>query len=140
MHSLAVVILAGAAASGAPTLEELKRATYSGIKEVPGAVALKDGRWEEGHAAVTLAPGFRVTGDLTIRGVTRSVGLDVRYLGQIRSPFDDTRVGFTATTRINRHDFGVSWNAELPESGLVVGDDVLITIDVEGERPRETPS
>jgi polyisoprenoid-binding protein YceI len=82
---------------------------------------------------------FRVTGDLAIRGVTRPVSLDVRYLGQCRSPFDDTRVGFTATTRINRHDFGVSWNAELRDAGVVVGDDVLITIDVEAERPDGAP-
>src|SRR5262245_10223215 len=83
---------------------------------------------------------YLVTGDLTIRGVTRPVTLDVRYQGQSRSPFDDTRVGFTATTRINRHDFGVSWNADLRDTGLVVGDDVFITIDVEAERPDETPS
>jgi polyisoprenoid-binding protein YceI len=74
---------------------------------------------------------FRVIGDLTIRGVTRPVTLDVRYLGQGRSPFDDTRAGFTATTRINRHDWGVSWNSEMQDGGVVVGDDVFITIDVE---------
>jgi polyisoprenoid-binding protein YceI len=78
---------------------------------------------------------YRVMGDLAIRGVTRAVSLDVRYLGQCRSPFDDTRVGFTA----NRHDFGVSWNADLRDTGFVVGDDVLVTIDVEAERPDETP-
>jgi len=83
---------------------------------------------------------YLVTGDLTIRGVTHSVTLDVRHLGQSRSPFDDIRAGFTATTRINRHDFGVSWNADLPDTGLVVGDDVFITIDVEAERPDETPT
>ncbi|HWC02720.1 MAG TPA: YceI family protein [Methylomirabilota bacterium] len=83
---------------------------------------------------------YRVTGDLTIRGIARTVELDVRYLGQCRSPFDDTRVGFTATTRINRHDFGVSWNADLRDSGSVVGDDVFITIDVEAERPDEQVS
>jgi polyisoprenoid-binding protein YceI len=82
---------------------------------------------------------YRVTGELTIRGVTHSVTLDVRYLGQCRSPFDDTRIGFTATTRINRHDFGVSWNADLPDTGHVVGDDVFITIDVEAERPDDVP-
>jgi polyisoprenoid-binding protein YceI len=82
---------------------------------------------------------YRVTGDLTVRGVTRPVALDVRYLGQCRSPFDDTRIGFTATTRINRHDFGVSWNADLRDTGFVVGDDVLITIDVEAERPDDAP-
>jgi polyisoprenoid-binding protein YceI len=74
---------------------------------------------------------YRVSGDLTIRGVARPVALDVRYLGQGRSPFDDTRAGFTATTRINRHDFGASWNAEMQDGGVVVGDDVFITIDVE---------
>src|SRR5262245_28626557 len=82
---------------------------------------------------------YRVSGDVSIRGVTRPVTLDVRYLGQCRSPFDDTRIGFTATTRINRHDFGVSWNADLPGAGSVVGDDVFITIDVEAERPDATP-
>jgi polyisoprenoid-binding protein YceI len=76
---------------------------------------------------------YRVTGDLAIRGTTRSVTLDVRYLGQCRSPFGDTRIGFTATTRINRYDFGVSWNADLQDGGLVVGDDVLISVDVEAE-------
>jgi polyisoprenoid-binding protein YceI len=83
---------------------------------------------------------YRVSGDLTIRGVTRPVTLDVRYLGQCRSPFDDTRIGFTATTRINRHDFGVSWNAELRDSGVVVGDEVHIAIDVEAEIPDEKPA
>jgi polyisoprenoid-binding protein YceI len=78
---------------------------------------------------------YRVTGDLSIRGLTRPVSLDVRYMGQCRSPFDDIRAGFVATTRINRHDFGVSWNADLRDAGFVVGDDVLITIDLEAERP-----
>ncbi|MGH7322248.1 MAG: YceI family protein [Candidatus Rokuibacteriota bacterium] len=76
---------------------------------------------------------YTVTGDLTIRGVTRPVTLDVRYLGQGRSPFDDTRVGFTATTRIDRHDFGASWNADMQDGGVVVGDEVFITIDAEAE-------
>jgi len=80
---------------------------------------------------------YRVTGDLTIRGATESVTLDVRYLGQCRSPFDDTRIGFTATTRINRHAFGVSWNADLQDAGVVVGDDVFISVDVEAEAVEE---
>ncbi|HEV8310217.1 MAG TPA: YceI family protein [Methylomirabilota bacterium] len=83
---------------------------------------------------------YRVSGDLTIRGVTRPVTLDVRYLGQGRSPFDDTRIGFTATTRINRYDFGVSWNADMKDRGVVVGDEVLITLDVEAEAVEEPPA
>jgi polyisoprenoid-binding protein YceI len=85
---------------------------------------------------------YKVRGDLTIRGVTRPVTLDVRYLGQWRTPWWEggvdkgpkMRAGFLATTRINRKDFGVSWNAELDRGGVVVSDDVDITIDVEAIR------
>lgn len=78
---------------------------------------------------------YKVAGDLTIRGTTRPVTLDVEYCGRpVRTPFDDTRIGFLARTKINRHDFGVSWNAEMPEGGVVVGKDVEITIDVEAIR------
>jgi polyisoprenoid-binding protein YceI len=80
-----------------------------------------------------------VLGDLTIRGVTRPVEMEVHYLGQWQTPWWDdgvdrgpkTRAGFLATTRINRHDFGVSWNDTLDRGGVVVGDDVAITIDAE---------
>jgi polyisoprenoid-binding protein YceI len=81
---------------------------------------------------------FKVTGDLTIRGVTKSVTLDVRYLGQWKTPFwvdgvnkPVTRAGFAAQTTINRHDFGVSWNDTMEKGGMVVGNDVYITLDVE---------
>lgn len=73
----------------------------------------------------------KVTGDLMIRGVTRPVTLEVRYHGRWKTPFNDTRAGFSATTKINRLDFGVSWNAEMESGGIVVGNDVLITIDAE---------
>jgi polyisoprenoid-binding protein YceI len=83
-----------------------------------------------------------VTGDLTIRGVTRPVTLDVHYLGQWETPWWDdgvdkgpkTRAGFMATARIDRHDFGVSWNNALLRGGIVVGHEVLITIDAEAIR------
>ncbi len=82
---------------------------------------------------------FRVTGDLKIRGVTKKVTLDVNYLGQWKTPFwadgEDkgplARAGFVARTTIDRNDFGVSWNGEMEKGGVVVGKDVLITIDVE---------
>ena len=88
---------------------------------------------------LTSTNDFKVTGDLTIRGITREVALDVRYLGQWETPFWEdgvdkgplTRSGFVAETTINRHDFGVSWSATMDKGGVVVGDDVLITIDVE---------
>ena len=81
----------------------------------------------------------KFSGELTIRGVTRPVTLDVQYLGQWQTPWWEgnvdkgpkTRAGFVATTRINRHDFGVSWNSVLDRGGFVVGDDVDITVDAE---------
>ncbi len=82
---------------------------------------------------------YLVRGDLTIRGVTRKVALKVTYLGQWQTPWWEggvdkgpkTRAGFLATTEINRHDFGVSWNSPLPDNGIVVGNIVEITIDAE---------
>jgi polyisoprenoid-binding protein YceI len=82
---------------------------------------------------------YRVRGELAIRGVVRPVALEVRYLGEWRTPWWEgnrdigpkTRAGFVARSQINRHDFGVSWNSELERGGVVVGDDVFITLDVE---------
>lgn len=79
------------------------------------------------------------TGDLTLRGVTRPVTLEVRYLGQWTTPWWEgqvdkgprVRAGFLAKTTINRHDFGVSWNAPLDRGGVVVGSTVEITVDAE---------
>jgi len=89
---------------------------------------------------------YVVSGELTIRGVTRPVSLRVSYLGQWQTPWWEEkdgqwidrgprlRAGFVATTEINRHDFGVSWNDTMDKGGLVVGDTVSITIDVEAVR------
>ncbi len=82
---------------------------------------------------------FIVTGDLGLHGTTRPVVLEAHYLGRWLCPYwvgnqdlgPTTRIGLTASTRINRHDFGVSWNAPLDGGGVVVGDEVAITLDVE---------
>lgn len=88
---------------------------------------------------------FVLTGPLAIRGVSREIRLKVRYLGQWETPWWEdgvdkgpkTRAGFLAETTINRLDFGVSWNSALDHGGLVVGNEVEITIDAEAimERP-----
>jgi polyisoprenoid-binding protein YceI len=91
------------------------------------------------QAEITGASDAVFTGELTIRGVTRPVALNVHYLGQWQTPWWEdgvdkgpkTRAGFVATTTINRHDFGVSWNAPLDKGGVVVGAAVEITIDAE---------
>lgn len=73
----------------------------------------------------------KITGDLTIRGVTKSVVLDAEFLGETKSPFGTTNAGFTATTKINREDFGLNWNMALEAGGWLVGKDITITLDVE---------
>lgn len=80
-----------------------------------------------------VAPGkLRVTGDLTIHGTTRDVVLDVDGLtAPAKDPWGNQRIAASATTKINRQDYGVKWNAKLDNGGVVVGDDVNITIDVE---------
>lgn len=73
-----------------------------------------------------------VTGDLTLRGVTREVVLDVERSGVIaKDPWGKRRAGFTATTTINRKDFGVSYNQVLDQGGLALSEDVAVTIEVE---------
>lgn len=74
---------------------------------------------------------FTVTGDLTLRGVTKSVVLKGEFGGVITDGYGNTRAGATATTKINRRDFGVNWNAALEAGGMTLGDDVTITLDLQ---------
>ncbi len=75
---------------------------------------------------------LKVTGDLTIHGVTKEVVLDVDGpTAEAKDPWGGTRVGAHATTTINRKDYGLLWNKTLETGGVLVGDDVVITIDVE---------
>jgi polyisoprenoid-binding protein YceI len=73
-----------------------------------------------------------VTGDLTIRGVTRDVVFAVEGpTPPAKDPWGKTRLGLSATTRINRKEFGLTWNTALETSSILVGDDVTITFDVQ---------
>ena len=72
----------------------------------------------------------RIVGDLTIRGVTREVVLDVEYAGQSRM-WGKTSAGFSATTRFNRKDWGLTWNQTLESGGLLVGEQITINIELE---------
>ena len=73
----------------------------------------------------------RITGDLTIRDVTRPVVLEVEYSGQAVSPWGTTSAGFTASTRINRKDWNLNWNKALETGGVLVGDEIKIDIELE---------
>jgi polyisoprenoid-binding protein YceI len=77
---------------------------------------------------------LKVTGDLTIHGVTRSVVLDTQFAGRAKDPWGGERAGFTATTKVDRKDFGLKWNMALEAGGFVVGDTVEISLDVEATK------
>ena len=75
---------------------------------------------------------LKVAGDLTIRGVTRNVTFNVEGpTPPAKDPWGNTRVAVSATTKINRKDFGLTWNAALETGGILVGDEVTITLDIQ---------
>ncbi len=73
---------------------------------------------------------FRVTGDLTIRGVTKPVAVDFEYSGSAVDPYGNQRVGFEGRTEINRKDWGVNWNAGLEAGGVLVSEKVTLEFEV----------
>ena len=77
---------------------------------------------------------WKVSGDLTIRGVTRPIVLDVQFEGVIQDPWGNQRLGFTASGEIDRNDFGVSFNAALETGGFVVSPKVKLEIEAEAVR------
>lgn len=75
---------------------------------------------------------LEVTGDLTIHGVSRNVVFAVEGPSEpAKDPWGNTRLGLAATTKINRKDFGLTWNAALETGGILVGDDVTLSLDVQ---------
>jgi polyisoprenoid-binding protein YceI len=87
---------------------------------------------------VTGEDSGKLIGDLTIRGVSNEVVLDVEYAGQAKSPWGTTSAGFSASTKINRKDWGLEWNAPLETGGVLVGDTISIDIELELVKQEET--
>jgi len=103
----------------------LKGADFLHVENFP-AMTFKSTRIER------KGDGYAVTGDLTIRGVTRPVTLTVEEVSEpAKDPWGNTRIGLTATAKINRKDFGLTWNTTLETGGVLVGEDVGITLDVQ---------
>jgi polyisoprenoid-binding protein YceI len=120
--------------TGEPARDEhLRSADFFDVENHPKITF--SGRFTEQTSATT----FRGEVELTIRAVTRTVPLDVHYLGEWKTPFwadgenrgELRRVGFEASARINRHDFGVSWQDEIPGGGVVVSNEIDLALDVE---------
>jgi polyisoprenoid-binding protein YceI len=104
----------------------LKSADFFDVEKFP-AMTFKSSK-------VTPASGgeFTVTGDLTLHGVSKAVTFVVEGLSQpAKDPWGNLRIGLSATAKINRKDFGLTWNSALETGGVLVGEDIAITLDVE---------
>lgn len=106
----------------------LKSADFLDVARFPEMTFASTRVEKNGEAAL------RVTGQLTIRGATREVVLDVESAGQTTDPWGNVRAGFSAKTSIERRDFGLTWNQVLEAGGVMVGDGVAIEIEVEAVR------
>ena len=80
---------------------------------------------------------YKVTGDLTVRGVTKPVEIDFEYTGAAVDPFGNTRIGLEGSTTLNRRDFGLNWNAALDTGGVLVSEKVTLELDVSAIRTDE---
>ena len=96
-------------------VEKFPNMTFASVKVVPSG-----------------ADETRVVGDITLHGVTKQVTFDVEGPSQpCKDPWGNTRIGLSATTKINRKDFGLVWNTALETGGVLVGEDVTISLDVQ---------
>ena len=83
---------------------------------------------------------YRVTGDLTIKGVTRPAALELEYTGSAVDPYGNQRIGLEGTTSVNRKDWGVNWNAALEAGGVLVSENVTLEFDVSAIRSSAEPA
>jgi polyisoprenoid-binding protein YceI len=79
---------------------------------------------------------YSVTGDLTMRGVTKRITIPVEFLGFAKDPWGSQRAGFTLSTTVNRKDYGINWNKALDNGGYLLSDDVDITVNIEAAKAK----
>lgn len=111
--------------------EHLRSADFLDVEHFP-AIAFRSTRLED--ASFTDGATFRLVGELTIRGVTKDVPLDVTFEGRGQDPWGGERVSFSASGRIDRRDFGLTWNAALETGGVLVGNEIRLQIEAQAVR------
>jgi polyisoprenoid-binding protein YceI len=102
----------------------LKSADFLDVENFPTLEFVSTGVRAEGST-------FIVTGDLTIRGVTRSIDVSYELTGISQDPWGATKIGFEGTAKLSRKDFGLVWNVALETGGVLVSDEIKLTLDVE---------
>jgi polyisoprenoid-binding protein YceI len=102
----------------------LRSPEFFDVEQYPTMTFTSTGVRQDGDA-------FVLTGDLTVKGQTRPVELDLEFDGVSPDPWGGTRAGFTATGEINRKDWGLEWNVALETGGVLVGDKIKLELDVE---------
>jgi polyisoprenoid-binding protein YceI len=120
-----VTIGVGSVASGDDTRDEhLRSADLFDVDTHPTATFRSTAvRWNGSTGALT--------GDLTIKGTTRPVTLKVEYLGQVRDPWGNERIVFSASGRVNREDWGITWNMPLDAGGVLVSREIDLNLELE---------
>jgi polyisoprenoid-binding protein YceI len=111
---------------------DVKRDDHLKSPEFLDAAKFKDIAFKTTSIEPVSADAFKAKGDLSIHGVTKPVVLDVTYGGSGKDPWGNERAAFTATTKINRKDFGLTWSKVLETGQLLVGEDVQIVLEIEG--------
>ena len=106
--------------------EHLRSADFFDAEKFPKMTFLAKKVAMDGNA-------LKITGDLTIKGITRGVTLEGRYLGAAKDAYGNQKVAFTASTKISRKEFGLTWNKAV-EAGPVVGDEVTISLKVQAAK------
>jgi polyisoprenoid-binding protein YceI len=104
--------------------DHVRSADFLDVERYPTMTFASTGLRQDGD-------GYVLTGDLTLHGVTRQVELDLEFNGTTQDPWGGTRIAFSATTEINRRDYGIDINMPLDGGGAVVGDKIKINLEVE---------
>jgi polyisoprenoid-binding protein YceI len=121
-----VVIQAGSIDTREPQRDaHLKSADFFDVEQYP-AITFKSTRVTD-----VKGTGLELAGDLTMHGVTREVTLNVTEEGRGKDPWGGERAGYSATAKVNRSDFGLTWNQVLETGGIAVGDEIKISLDLE---------
>jgi len=79
---------------------------------------------------------YQVTGDFTMRGVTKSISIPVTFLGEGKDPWGNEKMGFETSTTLSRKDYGISWNKTLDQGGVLIGEEVKVQVSVEANKAK----